>query len=148
MIEYDQIAAACSANDNRLFDATFDALEVTIDDVVRAAGQRALRLVVLERPDGEEQMAAMVAEGAATPMALTNIERVRFQAYQAIWVDGLVAGLQAMKTSADAHHAAFVQGYTDGREIGPDGELSMGMTYDDPALNEAYDQGVNAGQGA
>ena len=40
--------------------------------------------------------------------------------------------------------AAHLAGFADGLEQ-PD-ELEHGRTYEDPALNEAYDEGVNAGQ--
>jgi len=40
----------------------------------------------------------------------------------------------------------YAIGYQDGLESPHD--LSVGMTWDDPAKNEAYDHGVNNGQAA
>ena len=43
-----------------------------------------------------------------------------------------------------AHIKAYLQGVVDGFEQPYD--LTMGMTWDDVALNETYDKGANMGQ--
>lgn len=49
----------------------------------------------------------------------------------------------------DTEQDAYDLGLKEGREAAECGEpLSIGMTWDTPALNEAYDQGVNAAQKA
>jgi hypothetical protein len=50
------------------------------------------------------------------------------------------------RAMSDAEQTAFRNGFADGYEHGDN--FSSGVTYDDAALNEAYDSGVNFGQAA
>lgn len=67
----------------------------------------------------------------------------------ALWSEVLAivkAQTEAEEKLPSTPEAAYALGFTEGREARARGEeLSMGMTWPDPVLNEAYDSGVNAG---
>lgn len=105
-ITYNQLARAAADNDyaaTRLGDlpSVIRDLRLNADDTIRAADQRALRVVLIERGDSEEIRRAALA-GEFTQHELTPEEARLEQKLTLMWLDGACTAARAMQQHPDA----------------------------------------------
>ena len=91
----------------RLLDATSDAgndlptilefLEVDSRGAVYVAEQRALRVAMLRSGVNPIELRALTARGAAFVPKLTERENAMIPIYAGLWLDGLAAGVKALR---------------------------------------------------
>jgi hypothetical protein len=91
MIGYKELCVACSKNDEVAeekhgFEAVMDDLDLDVQDVIRAAEQRAMRFVILQIR--KEKLVPYA------PFVLRPGEEPIYNLIMASWVDGLVAGVR------------------------------------------------------
>lgn len=105
-ITYNQLARAAADNDyaaTRLGDlpSVVRDLRFNSDDTIRAAGQRALRVLMIERGESEEvRRMALAGEWGNVEL---NQQEVRLeQLFTLLWLDGVCAAARAMQQHPDA----------------------------------------------
>lgn len=103
MIGYNDFARAAFDNDSRADEGhflaeVFNSLGTSESDVRRAAEQRALRLVIIERgPEEQQRLADQAYARQITTETLTEEEHAKFVRYSTMWIDGCAVTLKAVR---------------------------------------------------
>lgn len=105
MIGYDDLAQASFDNDSRANEshgvaAILSSLGFHPGDAIRAAEQRALRMVLMARgPHEIQRMREQAYEGRYSTEELSDEELAQLEVFKAVWLDGLAVSAQATRTA-------------------------------------------------
>lgn len=108
MIEYEELGKAAFDNDARANEghgiaSILSSLGFHAADAVKAAEQRALRMVLAARgPHEIERMREQAYAGRYSTEELSEEEQAQLEMFKAVWIDGLAVSAQATRTANDA----------------------------------------------